>query len=62
MSSKTADRSMYDDRAPEPEDMDPDRLAAEGVVRTDAGSCGTRGVARRSATVHEFLRFINLRS
>ena len=37
MSSKTADRSMYDDGAPEPEDMDPDRLAAEGVVHTDAG-------------------------
>ena len=37
MSWKTACRSMYDEGAPEPEDMDPDRLAAEGVVQTDAG-------------------------
>ncbi len=37
MSWKTAERSMYDDGAPKPEDMDPGRLAAEGVVQTDAG-------------------------
>lgn len=37
MSWKTAYRSMYYQGAPEPADMDPDRLAAEGVVQTDAG-------------------------
>ena len=37
ISWKTAYRSMYHGGAPEPADMDPDRLAAEGVVQTDAG-------------------------
>ena len=37
MSGKTTYRSMYDEGVEGPEDMDPDRLAAEGVVQTDAG-------------------------